>query len=187
MSRRIKNNKISISEIFNELNEIFDKLIPTEFKEIDYGSYIAYNFKTNSDSEYDLEFHTSFERCDTILNDSIPLSEILTEECKKGLVKCYDIAFTLTQVEDKVNPEEFEKETNKNEQLELMGRISYIIGLLIKKYNNIKLFVIGGSKRNKMIIYKTLYNNHFIKEFDLYTGKSIHHDEQSFFIIKKTN
>lgn len=185
MSRRIKNNKLSISDIFNELNEIFDKIIPTEFKEVDYGSYMAYNFKTNSGSEYDLEFHPSFELCDTVLNDTITLKEILNEECKKGLIKCYDIAFTLTQVEDKDDPDEFEKETNKNEHLELMGRISYIIGLLIKKYNNIKLFVIGGSKRNKMVIYKTLYNNHFSEQFDLYTGKSTHHDDESFFIIKK--
>ena len=44
--RKSKHNKILLSEIFDELNEIFDSKIPTDFRTIDYGDYTAYEFTT---------------------------------------------------------------------------------------------------------------------------------------------
>lgn len=185
MSRRIKNSKISITEIFNELTEIFDKKIETEFKKIDYGEYIAYSFKTNSSHEYELEFHYSDEYCDTVLNDNIILGDVINSKCDNYNIECFDIAFTQTIVKDKDNPDEFEQETNKNEHIELMGRIAFIIGNLINEYSKINLFVVGNSRRNKNIIYETIFKNHFIDKFDLFKGESKWHNGESLFIIRK--
>jgi len=185
MSRRIKNSKISITEIFNELTEIFDKKIETKFKKIDYGEYISYSFNTNSGHEYDVEFHYSDEYCDTVLNDDIILSDVMGSKCNDNEVECFDIAFTQTIVKDKDNPDEFEQETNKNEHIELMGRIAFIIGNLINEYSKINLFVVGNSRRNKNIIYETIFKNHFIDKFDLFKGESKWHNGESLFIIRK--
>lgn len=183
MSRRSKPKKILT--LFNELVEVFDREIPTEFKEIDYNDYIAYSFKTKNGNEYDLEFHKSVERCDTVLDNGLLLSDLVKNKCKEGLINCFDIAFTLSSVEDKENPDEFDKETNKFEHIELMGRIAYIIKKLMSRYSKIKLFIIGESKRNKMDIYKKIFNNHFENKFDIFKGKSMYHDGLSFFIIRK--
>jgi hypothetical protein len=188
MSRRIIKNKVLLTEFFNTvINEIFDKKIETAFKEVDYGEYIAYKFKTDSGLSYDLEFHYSSESCDTLLNNEIELKDLLINECDKGYINCFDIAFTLSMVYDKDNPNEFEKETNKHEHFELMGRISFIINKLIKKYSKIKLFVVGNSKRNKNEIYKKVFENHFNDKFQIFNGISKWHNGESFFIIRKNN
>ena len=184
--RKSKHNKILLSEIFDEINEIFDSKIPTDFKTIDYGDYTAYEFTTNSGLKYDLEFHETYEYCDTVLNGEIALGEILKDECfNENRIFGYDIAFTLSSTNDKDNPDEFEKETNKFEQIEVMARIAYIIDLLIKNHTDVKLFIIGYAKRNKMKIYNMLYEKHFKNNFDLYVGNSQFHKGESFFIIRK--
>ena len=162
--------------------------IETDFKEVDYGDYIAYEFKTNSGNSYDLEFHYSFEYCNVELNNGEILSDILNINClEQPIIDCFDIAFTISNIEDKDNEDDFQKKTNKVEQFELMGRISFIIRKLVNRYNKIKLFVIGNSERNKMEIYQQIFKNQFSDIFDLYIGGSYHHDadKASFFIIRK--
>lgn len=187
MSRRIKKHKttIDLKKIINEsILEVFDSKIQTSFKEVNYGKYIAYEFKTSSGTSYDLEFHYSDEHGDTPLSGGKTLKEVLNTD--EDLIDCFDIAFTLSFVKDKDNPDEFEIDSNKHEQFELFGRIAYIIDKLSKKYKQTRLFVIGPARRNRLDIYKKIFENIFSKNFDLYLGKSQHHYlNESLFIIRK--
>lgn len=186
MSRRIKKNKTSLDleKIISEtILEVFDTKIETPFKEVYYDDYIAYEFKTNSGTSYDLEFHYSNEYGETILSGGKTLNDVLNTDEK--LIDCFDISFTLSSVEDKDDPEQFEAESNRHEQFELFGRIAYIVDKLTYKYKKIRLFVIGAAKRNRLNIYKKMFENIFSDRFDLYIRESIHHFGQSLFIIRK--
>lgn len=182
MSRRKIKERLKV-ELSNILNESFNSIIETKYRVIDYGEYITYQFYSNSGNEYDLEFHYSEESSNTILNDNLILSDVI--KTKDNNIQCFDIAFTLSDVQNKENPEEFEKETNLNEHYEVLGRISYIIKQELNK-TKYKLFIIGGdSARNKLKIYEAIFNNNFSGLFDLYYGKSKHHSGNSLFIIRK--
>ncbi len=186
MARRIKKNRtlVDLKNIINEaILEVFDSKTKTDFKEVHYGDYIAYEFQTSTGTSYDLEFHYSKELSNTVLNNDKKLKEILNTN--ERIVNCFDIAFTLSSVEDKSNPIEFELDTNKNEQIEVFSRIAYVIDVLIKKYKKNKLFVVGGARRNLQNVYKRIFENLFSDRFDLYFGKSIHHPSDSLFIIRK--
>jgi len=181
-----KREEISLHDIINEsLNEIFNNKIETDFKEIDYGEYVAYSFKLNSGNEYDLEFHYSSEPSNILLNNDKTLGEMFNRSNNEQ-IECFDIAFTLTNIINKENPYEFERETNYSEHIELFGRMAYILSKIINNQNRIKLFVIGGdAKRNKLKIYKELFQNHFKNYFDLFYGESQYHTGDSLFLIRK--
>jgi hypothetical protein len=186
MSRPKKLNKkeIGLENLINEtILEVFNSKIETQFKEVTYGNYIAYEFKTNSGTSYDLEFHHTQEYSDTKLNGVETLGEILNTN--EEMINCFDIAFSTSNIIDKNNPDEYEKETNKQEQFELFGRISYIVSIIVEKYKKIKVFVIGAAKRNKSEIYKAIFENQFKDKFDLYYGESQNHEGMSLFIIRK--
>lgn len=186
MSRRKLKNKIKIrlNSLLTEqlIDEIFDRKIETEFREINYDSYIAYRFKTSSDNEYDLEFHYATEPPTILLNNGQTLGDLFNSS---DPIECYDISFTLSNVDNKSNPNNFELETNLNEINELFDRIAYIISIIMVKYKKIKLFIIGGdAKRNRLKIYKKIFENQFANEFSLYYGKSVGHVGESLFIIR---
>jgi len=180
--RKIKEN---LRVHFNNtlLTEVFDSMIKTNYKIIDFGEYIAYQFKTNSGNQYDLEFHYSEENIYTDLDNNIKLGDIL--KTNKETIPCFDIVFTLSKIKNKENPDEFEINTNLNEEFELMGRITFIISEIIND-SKYKLFIIGGdSRRNRLKIYENMFKNNFINLFDLYYGKSQFHSGKSLFIIRK--
>jgi len=184
--RKIKYDRLSLLNIYENIDEIFDKDISTDFRIIDYGDYLCYNFKTDSETEYDLELHYTEEFCNTKLSNEMELGFILPKRCINGIIEGFDIGFTLTSVENKDNPGEFEKETNKHEYIELFGRISNILKRVITNHRKFDLFVVGYSKRNKLEIYKQIFDNHFKGEFDLYYGKSENHpDGESLFVVRK--
>lgn len=180
--RKLKENiRFSLLEM---VNEIFDKLVATEYRTIDFGRYISFRFKTTSGNEYDLEFHDSEELSSVILDNGLKLGDIIKTD--KDIVKSLDIAFTLSNVIDKDNEDEFTRETKLNEHYELMGRLAYIIKDNLENTGNYKLFIVGGdARRNRLSIYKSIFKNNFNDLFDLYYGKSKYHDGESLFIIKK--
>lgn len=182
MARRNKNT-LRLSPLIL-LKEVFDSKIKTQFKEVQYSDHISYEFETKSGENYDLEFFYSEEKSDTTLDNGENLGSILgTTETK---VPCFDISFTLSNVIDKDNPDEFEIDSNKQEQFELFGRISYIIDVIVKKYKKVDLFVIGGARRNRMDIYKKMFMNSFSNDFDVYFGESQYHPAIiSMFVIRK--
>lgn len=182
------NKRKNLLEIINEeifMNEIFNQEIKTEYQIIEYSGYIIFRFKTNSNTFYDLEFHDSEEEDDTEFESGKTLLDYSLKSDGK-YVKCFDIAFTITETIDKDNPHEYEKETNKNEYLELFGRITYILKKEYKKRNNIDLFIIGYARRNKNDIYMKIVENNFSNEFHIEKGYSIHHrGGKSMFLIRK--
>lgn len=187
MSRRVnkKIKKINLINLINEniIKEVFNSKIETDFKEISFGAYIAYRFKTSSNNEYDLEFHYATESPNVLLSNRKTLGQILNTN---KVVACFDIAFSLSNISNKSNSNEFELEINLNEINELFARISYMISIIIKRYKNTKLFIIGDdSKRNRLKIYREIFNNHFNEIFDLFYGESESHNGKSLFIIKK--
>ena len=187
MSRPIKTNKknIKLIHLINEtILEVFDSKIETSFKEVTYDDYIAYEFKTSSGTQYDLEFHFTEESLHTELNNTdLTLGNVLKASGKT--VDCFDIAFSVSTVINKDSPDEFEIETNKHEQFELFGRIAYIVDVVSQKYKKINLFVVGAARRNRLEIYKKIFENLFKNKFDLYYGDSQNHYGMSLFIIRK--
>lgn len=188
MSRPIKKNRklILIELIINkELFEVFNSKIKTSFKEVQYDDYIAYEFKTNSGTSYDLEFHYTTESLFTELNNTnLILGDVLKNAIGKT-VDSFDVAFSISTVVDKDNPDEYERETNKHEQFELFGRIAFIVDVVSQKYKNINVFVISTARRNRLEIYKKIFENLFRDRFDLYLGESQNHEDISLFIIRK--
>ena len=69
----------------------------------------------------DIDFYCSFS------------GEITEIEKDKYEIECLDISFTLTNVIDKDNREEFEVDTNIKEHFDVFGRMVYIIKKVIKK------------------------------------------------------
>ncbi|MFW6246808.1 MAG: hypothetical protein ACOC22_01385 [bacterium] len=188
MSRPIKKNRklVLFENIINEeLNEIFNSKIKTSFKEVQYDNYIAYEFKTNSGASYDLEFHYTKESLFTELNGNPDLTLGYVLKANGIEIDSFDIAFSLSKVINRDNPDEFELETNRHEQFELFARIAYIVDIISKKYNKVKVFVIGAARRNRLEIYKKMFSNLFSNKFELYYGESQNHYDTSLFILRK--
>jgi hypothetical protein len=128
-----------INRIIREcINESFDSLIDTEYDTINGGNIIIYRFKTNSDNHYDLEFINSIEKGTNKLSNGLTLGDYLTDDN----IITTDIAFVPSEIniEDRDNHELYTKETNRGEQIELMGRISYLIKEFIRNNPKRKCF-----------------------------------------------
>lgn len=183
---RPKKNYIKKFDLLSLINESFDSIIKTDFKIVKYGGYFSCEFYSKNGNKYDLEFHYVLENNNTMLNNGLTLGETLNTNKKN--IECLDIAFTLSSVTDKTNPESFSIDTNIKEQFDVFGRIIYIIKNMIEKFNNkkYKVFIVGGdAKRNRLTIYKKLFYNHFKNDFNVYEGKSNWHGDNSLFIVKK--
>ena len=173
--------RLSLLEIFKSLDESFDSVIETTYTIINFGEYFACRFKTNSANEYDLEFHESDESSETLLG-GVKLGNIIKP--KNDVINCLDVAFTLTAVKDKENPDEFEIDTNQKEQYELMGRITYILKKIVNTNNKCNLFIIGGdARRNRLKMYEMMFKNNFKDMFDLYYAKSKWHGGVNLYLL----
>ena len=176
--------KLSLVEVFQSINESFEQIIPTDFRIIDFDNFVVCRFESDSKHSYDVEFYYREESSLTVLNDGKMLGDYMGY--KKPYIDTFDIGFTLSDIKNKDNPDEYEKETHLNEVQEVMGRITYICKRMLSKYKKVKLFVIGPAKRNKLDIYENMYYNNFANDFDLFYGKSLWHDEgNSMFLVRK--
>jgi len=174
---------LSLIEIYNTINESFDRIIPTDFQVIDFGDYTTYRFQTHSNNNYDLEFHQSNESCNTELNNDQRLGDYIGYN--QEFIDCYDIGFTLSSVVNKDDTNEYEVDTNYNEQYDVMGRVIYICKKIMNDEEKIKLFVIGHARRNRLDIYQKLFQNHLSDQYGLFYGQSMWHDGgDSLFIIR---
>ena len=173
--------KISLLEM---LNEAFNSVIETDFKIVDYGDYFSCEFTSKNGNKYDLEFHYGEEYGNTKLNNGKTLNE--TMGVKRQIIPCLELGFTLHDVVDKDNPDEYEIDANLKEQFDVFGRMVYIVKKIISKDKKYKLFIIGANpRRNRMDMYRKIFENHFTDMFDIYEGKSMAHEGNSLFIIKK--
>jgi hypothetical protein len=186
MARKNKQIKNKVLEIINEelmINEIFNTEIETAYRIINYSDYVVFQFKTNLGNEYDLEFHDSEESNQIQFKSGKTLADYNLSKTEK--VKCLDIAFTISSVIDKEEPNEFEKETNLNEYHELFARMIYICKKEIQKDKKHKLYVIGYSRRNKNDIYLKIVENNFKNLLEIEHGISQYHPNGlSLFLIK---
>jgi hypothetical protein len=183
---RPKKNTLKKIDLLSIITESFDSVIKTNFKIVDYGDYFSCEFTSKNGNKYDLEFHYSQESNNIKLNNGLTLGETIGIDDE--LVDCLDVAFTLSIITDKDDTDSFSIDTNIKEQFDVFGRIIYIIKNIIKRYSKYRLFVIGGdARRNRLSIYKKLFDNHFSGDFDVYEGDSDWHEDEgnSLFIIKK--
>lgn len=154
------------------LNESFNSVIPTEHKEIhNEWPMTIYRFTTNSGNSYDLEFMLGYESSDIF----------------KKIVTVVDVAFVPSEInmDDRDNHELYSKETNRKEQYELMGRITYLLKEFIRNNEEYNVYVFGkNTEETKQSMYNKMYENHFYGEFVRVEGKSSQYDEGAFFFIK---
>ena len=135
------NSKSGIFEKFGLINEIFEKPIQTEYT-IQTENSEKYDecwykvlFKSESSTEYRLDIWPTFEK-------------------NKGLVN--HISFSLSDrnfIDD--GAEKYEKLTGKNEMIEILNRLNYVIQDLISKKKIVNYFCIGLTElENKNDIYE---------------------------------
>lgn len=157
-------NLNDVRRIINEeiiINEIFDRQLETEFtqtsKIINEYETIVYNFKTNSGVEYSLLF-----MFDELTEPNI--FKYLKYESNE--IKLIHIAFTLSDRLNTVDLIDFNDNTNNNETIELLSRISYLCNYFIDKHSDIFLYVVGNEhETNKLIIYNRIFENIFSNKF----------------------
>lgn len=134
-----ESDKMSLFKITSgyKLNEeIFNESIETKYdiEELK-QNFFKITFKTNSDTKYRLDIHV-IDEVNGIVNHIS-----FTEHDSK-----YD---TITDNENDFNEyeESYNKPTNRNEMIELMNRIHFILKDIIdKNYINHNLFCIGGTE-----------------------------------------
>jgi hypothetical protein len=174
-----------INTIIREcINESFDSVINTDYNIINEGNITIYKFKTSSDNYYDLEFINSVEKTTNKLSNGLTLGDYLVGHN----IITTDIAFVPSEIniEDRDNHELYTKETNRGEQIELMGRISYLVKEYIRNNPNENVFVIGkNTKQTKLNIYVNMFYNMFDDDYIKVEGENFGYDEGSFYFIDK--
>lgn len=183
MARPQKYNHL-LKEDIKPINEIFDSFIETDYKIIEYSGYIVFQFQTKNGNSYDLEFYNVVEKLDTQLESGKTLSKYFPDNVG-DFIEALDIAFTYSEIQNKDNEDDYEKDLNRNEQSEIFGRISYILKKELFRTKN-ELFIVGGARRNRSDIYYNIFNNNFRDVFHLEYGQSFNHpNSKSMFLIKK--
>lgn len=186
----VKDRVKLINKIVSEsLNESFESIIETNYKDIEDGDITIYRFKTNEGSEYDLEFIFNTTKCETPVDGGY-LSDFTDGLNMGGLcrIPTIDVAFVPSEVNlsDRDNHYLYTKETNRGEQFELLGRISYLFKEYIESNPKQKVFIIGkNTKETKLKIYKKIYDNLFSHEFIQIEGLNEGYDNGCYYFIKK--
>jgi hypothetical protein len=137
-------NKIRIS--FDEIliNADFSiEPIATSWREIDFGSYISYEFISDNNILY-LDFHYSKFKSDYILSNGFKLNDYI--ETDYSLIDCFEVE--LSGIID-----------NELNTIDILGKIVYIGNILIKRYSKIKLFVVKdiSSEYNEYFNFLSIY------------------------------
>lgn len=176
---------LSLNLLYEQvLNEIFDSVIETKYNVIQEYPYIIFRFKTNSNNSYDLEFHFATTSNETKLNNGKIIADYYKGE--SGFITIVDIGFTPTEVENKNDFDQYTKNTNRNEQIELMGRLTFLIQDFIKKQNKVNVFVLGHDTNNtKLKMYNKMILNNFSNNFIIIDGKSWQFESGATYLIRK--
>lgn len=173
------------------VNEMFDSKIVTKYGAFndtyDHFPLRTYRFKTNSGNSYDLDFFYTYVTPYRIkLDDGKFLSDYVID---KNDLDTIDIGFTISEIDkkdDSISPEDYIKDTNRGEQIEVMGRIAYLVDEFIKNNPNINAFVIGrNTKSTKLKIYKEIFKNIFKEKFIMLEGQNFGYKEGAIYFINK--
>lgn len=185
--------KTLINEELNHIIcEIFNTLLPTEYsrfnRTVDGYKTIVYRFKTKSNSSYDLEFFITYVNSNDIMDDGSYLYEHIKQLKPDMTYKSIDIGFTLSDrvdSDDEISVDVYNLDTNKNESIEVMSRIGYLINEFRKEHNNINIFVIGRNTKNeKLNMYKKTFSNIFSNDFNMIEGEHYGYSEGALYFIK---
>ena len=178
----MKNIKEIINEEIENLNEIFDSKIKTEYKIITSTKYdaVTYQFSTKSGVVYDLEFYRNEISNQTKLERKFRLCDIIKANCNDNTY-AVDISFTIDdrlKNDDDISDDEYNKLTNNNETVELMGKISYLVDIFMRRHSDIKIYCIGVDSNednrgeDKLIVYSRMFENIFRNNFIKFKGDS---------------
>lgn len=180
-------------ELNNYLNELFDHPLKTEYdvinRRVEDWDVVTFRFKTNSETQYDIEFMETETFIYNKLNNGKKLKDYINlNHVVDDFINTVDISFTLTDRvlnDPNITNDEYTKETNKNEQLELFNRITYLIKTYINEYVT-EIFVIGkDTKPSKLKIYKKLYQNIFSNDYMFFEGDNEGYNNGAYYFIKK--
>lgn len=170
----------NILTFFEYLNEIDFNIISTEYAISKMDDIIRYTFLSNKKNSYSVYFRTTSEDNEK-LSDSSNLSDYT------DLNNIPTIFFSLTERNFDDN---FNELTNKQEFLEIIGKVVFIILEIIRK-NNYTVYSIGtvGSKNIQ------LYNHYrkYFNQFKIETGLSKNYIDDSnnkqyvYYLIKNKN
>lgn len=168
------NIKEFVDSTINEfINETFQSKLETEYTVIenrDRGipEYV-YEFKTNSGTEYCLEFICQLIKPTTKIDRKNKISKITKNLTKAGnKYFCIEIGFS---TKDNFNNDNYLNNTNKNEPFELLSRIGYLVDIYQRKFPNIKMYTVSTETNSKKInIYRELYKNIFASNFKMMEG-----------------
>lgn len=174
-------NKIFINNFINEqsINEILDKPIPTEYENIKGNLsektgflFNTYRFKTSNNYSYDVEFYfhvVDFNKIMLKNNNTLPNYQF--DNATLGII----IGFTPTEIANN-EPDDniigtiddpYLKKTDRNEQLEVLGKIIYLVTEFMK--NNPKFYVYIITKntfKKNVLTYQHLFSKIFKNNFD---------------------
>ena len=173
------------------INEVFDNLIPTEFKVIkkikyDDTYYDQYLFSTNSGEKYEVDFFTTILDLSQLIN----VKEFFPND---EFIKCIDIGFTAfnnvrTDIHDlgimNIDPNNYIKRTNNKEQYEVLGKVAYIINYYINSHTKQKIYAIGGSDQSNLRVYNNMFNKLF-KSFTMIKDESDYYYNGANYYIKQ--
>jgi hypothetical protein len=88
---------------------------------------------------------------------------------------------------DQYDHETYIKNTNKNEHIELMGRLIYLIKQFKEKHKDINVYVVGKTTHpTKLKMYLMMFNNVFSNEFVMVDAENRDYGvDGSYYFIKK--
>jgi hypothetical protein len=180
-----------VIESVNNIDEIFDRKIETNYnqfkKRVDNFDTTVYRFLTKSGTSYDLEFFNTETRTNETLDDGRKLYDVIKNQKPNTVIESVDIGFTLSDVADDVyDHQEYTKNTNKYEHIELMGRLSYLVTEFIKNNSNVLIYVVGkNTSIRKLNIYVEMFKNIFSNDFIMVEGTSQGYFEGAIYFINK--
>lgn len=187
-----KHIKSLIKKEFDKLiNEIFDSKIKTDYETIkktfDGFNVEAYRFESKNHNQYDLEFLFNVQLTDFRLDNGEIFSEYLNSNIK--YFETVDIAFTLSERiknDDNIEHKEYTRNTEYNEQLDVLGRIVYLVDVFINEHPEINVYVIGrNTHKTKINAYKKMFSNIFSSQFIMFEGESIGYSEGAIYFINE--
>ena len=201
---RYKLDKLGImikEELDNVINEVYDSPIPTEYvflNKIDEQgfNYTIYRFKTTLGNSYDLDFVYSILTPKRTIIDGTNDDLSLVLKSGNEYMEYVDLGFTPTEVneididDDIVGTmdDPYINKTNRNENYELLNRITYLVREFMKNNGNVVVYSIGkNTHKNNLAQYIYIFKKIFSNDFTMFDIKNPDYKYGSYFFINNNN
>lgn len=170
--------KKTICEIINE--EIFNKTILDEGIQpisVEYDIYLdsnldVYRFKTNKGYSYDVDFFKDKIYPDKII--IVDTNEYLSTVLNDDIISLVEIGFTPTEVKNNTDQKDFGtindpyiERTNRNEVIEVLGKVLFLVNEYINKNPTYKIYALGTNTHNNNInVFSMLFEQYFSDKYE---------------------